>query len=238
MRWSPMISPLTAVDDILRHPRLRQREFNLPWPVVIGTVITNGLLYGAIMGSHAWLVGNRSFTDQFLQIGYSAIKVPLLLVVTTLVALPSFLVFNTILGLRRDFEFVLRAILSVQAGLAIILASLAPLTFFFYLSSTANQAAYQAAILFNGLMFGIASISAQLILRMYYRPLIRSNRRHRLMLWVWIGLYSFVGIQLGWILRPFVGNHRQEISFFRQDKVSNAYVKVWDLILELIEPML
>ena len=36
------------------------------------------------------------------------------------------------------------------------------------------------------LMFAVASFGAQGLLRGYYRPLIRRNRRHRWMLWTWL----------------------------------------------------
>ncbi len=234
MDWIYLLSsPLRTVDAILRHQPSGARESRLSWMVVLGAVVFCGLVYGTVMGSHAWVVGKRSLNEQGLQMFYSAIKVPLLLGVTTSVALPSFFVFNTILGLRDDFGVVMRSILSVQAGLTIILASLAPITLFFYVSSPATQAAYQSAILFNAMMFGTASVSAQLLLRVYYRPLIVKNPLHRRMLWVWIGLYAFVGIQCGWILRPFIGDHQLETAFFRKDKFGNAYVKVWEMVCDV-----
>ena len=50
--------------------------------------------------------------------------------------------------------------MATQAGLTVILTSLAPITAFWYVSGTA----YQPAILFNGVMFAVASLGAQWIL--------------------------------------------------------------------------
>jgi len=128
--------------------------------------------------------------------------------------------------LRGDFARVVASLLATQAGLTVILASLAPVTAFWYVSGSG----YQQAILFNGLMFAVASLSAQWLLRREYRPLIVRHPAHRWMLRTWIVIYVFVGIQMGWVLRPFIGNPRAPVQFFREDSWSNAYVVVLEMI--------
>ena len=155
-----------------------------------------GFLYGAAMGSYGGLAGDRAW-----QVLYSGLKAPLLLLATFLIGLPSFFVLNTLFGLRRDFREALRALAAAQAGLAVVLAACAPLTLLWY----ASFADYSAAILFNGLIFALASFAGQHLLRAYYRPLIRRNPRHRPLMWSWLGLYVFIGIQMAWIMRPMVG---------------------------------
>src|SRR5262245_43214711 len=154
-----------------------------------------GGLYGAVMGAFG-LSGERA-----VQVAISAVKVPLLLLASFAISLPSFFVLNTLLGLRSDFGAALRALVGSQAGLAIVLASLAPYTVLWYLSF----ADYHRAILFNGAMFAVATVAAQVLLWRGYRPLIARNRRHRWLLGVWLLLYWFVAIQMAWVLRPFVG---------------------------------
>jgi hypothetical protein len=145
-------------------------------------------------------------------------------------SLPSYFVLNSLLGVRSDFGKALRAVVASQAALAIILVSLAPLTIFWYASSSD----YRAAILFNALMFAVASLGAQAVLRRSYRPLVAGNARHRWLLRTWVVIYAFVGIQLGWTLRPFVGDPDQPVRFFRGGEWENAYVVVarmiWDVI--------
>jgi len=188
-------------------------------------MVAFGLAYGAAMGTFAGVGG-----DRLLQVLYSAIKVPILLGVTFAVALPSFFVINTLMGVGADFGRALRALLATQAGLTIILASFAPFTLLWYASS----ANYQAAILFNALMFGVASVVAQRLLRRYYRPLIEANPVHRGLLRWWLFLYAFVGIQLGYVLRPFIGDPNSPTSFLRADPWGNAYEHVarlaWDVL--------
>jgi hypothetical protein len=180
-----------------------------------------GLLYGATMGSFGGVADGR-----WLQMLYSALKVPMLLLVTFALSLPSFFVINSVLGLRDDFGRVLRALLATQAGLTIVLASLAPLTAFWY----ANFSDYSAALTFNAAMFGIASFSGQYMLRRAYEPLIATNPRHRTMLRLWLVIYAFVGIQMAWVLRPFVGQPHHPVSFFREGAWGNAYVEVIHIV--------
>ena len=50
------------------------------------------------------------------QVVYSAVKVPFLLFATFGLSLPSFLVINTLLGLRADFARVVRALSRRRPG--------------------------------------------------------------------------------------------------------------------------
>jgi hypothetical protein len=212
-------------DDVLRGELTAARPARAPRLHMLGSlilaIVVYGMFYGGVMGSYGGASGPR-----FWQIVYSAVKVPILLMATFGLSLPSFVVLNTLFGLRDDFPRVARALLSTQAGLTVILCSLAPFTAFWYLSGSG----YEDAILFNGLMFGVASVSAQWMLRRDYAPLIRRNPKHRYMLFTWLIIYVFVGIQLGWVLRPFIGNPRFPVQFFREGSWSNAYEVVIEMV--------
>jgi hypothetical protein len=54
------------------------------------------------------------------------------------------------------------------------------------------------------------------------------------MLRAWLITYAFVGIQMGYLLRPFVGNPDQPVSFFREEAWGNAYVTVAKLIWSVL----
>ncbi len=179
------------------------------------------------MGTFRGLTGQ----DQWLrQIVYSSLKVPLLLGASFALSLPSFFVLSTLFGLRKDFAESVRAIIAAQAGLAVVLASFAPLTLMWYASSTN----YILALLFNGMMFAAASLTAQQLLRGYYRPLIRRNVRHRRMLACWGIVYVLVAIQLAWLLRPFIGSPKRPVEFLRPEAWDNAYVIVGRMILNAL----
>src|SRR5690242_12258081 len=216
-------------DGVLRGERLSSRAERAPQlsalPILLLLMLGFGMFYGGVMGTYGGLEGDRPW-----QLVYSAIKVPFLIMTTFVLSIPSFYVINTLLGLRDDFPRVVRALLMTQAGLAVILTSLAPFTAFWYISGSA----YQPAILFNGVMFAVASFGAQWMLRREYEPLVRRDVRHRWMLRTWIFIYVFVGIQMAWVLRPFVGDPRAPVQFFREDSWSNAYEVVLQMIWAVV----
>lgn len=184
-------------------------------------VLAGGVFYGAVMGSFSGLEPGR-----FQQLAYSGLKVPLLLLATFGLCLPSFFAINSVAGLRDDFGQALQAVVGTQACVTLVLAALAPVTAVFY----ASCSDYALAVGFNGAAFALAAATAQRVVRRYYDPLIRRNPRHRTMLHVWLALYVFVGIQAAWVLRPFIGDPAQPVAFFRPDAWGNAYVVVFGLI--------
>ena len=212
----------------------KNNSSDLSWiQTTLWIVCVVGPIYGIAMGSYAWIDGHRSFSQQALQMLYSGLKLPLLITTTVALSLPSYFVLNSLFGLREDFGEAVRAVVSAQAGLVIILASLTPLTFFFYVSNTANSR-YPTAILFNALMFTVASISAQRLLALWYAPLIKKNPRHRSMMVLWIFVFAFVGIQMGYVLRPFIGQPSNPTTFLRENPFENAYVRVWELVMDVV----
>jgi len=217
---------LAQLDDLLRHRRsVQSRPIGSALVWMVGCILTFGAIYGAVMGAYGGFRGDRIW-----QVIYSAVKTPLLLLATSLIAWPSFFVLNTLAGLRRDFARATIALLAAQAGLAVVLASLAPLTVVWYVSSTD----YGNAICFNGVMFAVACFAGQWLLRDHYRVLIERDPRHRWMFWTWLVLYIFVAIQMAWVLRPYIGDPNSPVEFFRRDQWGNAYVVVVRLIYHAV----
>jgi hypothetical protein len=131
-----------------------------------------------------------------------------------------------LLGLRSDFGEVIRALALSQTAVTVVLASLAPYTALWYASTMDDH----AATLFNAMMFTVAALAAQWVLRRRYASLIARNPRHRIMLRVWLVMYTFVGIQMGWVLRPFIGQPDRPVTFFREDAWGNAYVVILETV--------
>ncbi|MHC4862419.1 MAG: hypothetical protein ACYTDY_20290, partial [Planctomycetota bacterium] len=178
---------LGEVETLLRcEGRYSVERARVPWGHLAGLLVACGFLYGAAMGF---------FDSRLLQATYSGLKVPFLLVATSLVCLPNFFVVNTVLGLRRDFASACRGIVAAQTTAAIALAGLAPITLFIY-SSTYD---YDLAILLNGAAFLVATVAAHVTLTRHYRALIVKDPRHRFGRLSWVVLYVFVAIQLAWV---------------------------------------
>lgn len=203
---------IADVDGLLRaEGRYAVGRGKIPAEHLAMLLVVCGCAYGMGMGS---------FAGRPLQACYSALKVPLLISISTAVCLPSFYVLNTLLGLRDDFGAALRGVLAAQATVAVALAALLPVILFAYRCS----ADYRFAIILNGVFFLLASLAGQVILARHYRPLLAKNPQHETARTAWILLYAFVTIQLAWVLRPFVGAPGMEVSFFREGAWSNAYV--------------
>jgi len=218
-----MRTALLHTDEFLRGtgPFDPEQQAPRPWwwlPVII---LCFAPIYGGLMGSFHFVSAERAW-----QVIFAGVKVPLLLFATSLICLPGFFVINTVLGLRDDFRESFQAILAGQAALSVALAACGPLTRFWYFSSSS----YRGALLFNAGAFALATLAGHLVMLRYYRPLVRRHKFHRLALYAWLVMYAFVGVQMGWTLRPFVGSPNMLVSFFRQEPFSNAYVVVARLV--------
>jgi len=180
-------------------------------------------LYGAVIGAdHSW--------QQSLS---SAVKLPVLFVVTLLVCLPTLHFFNVLFGsslsLRQNFALLLTAITVT----AVVVVSFAPMVLFFMI--TTNQ--YQFFKLLNVGVFAIAGLVGVHHLSQAMRMTVtvdRTGGRARLQLMrVWIVLYGFVGSQLAWTLRPFFGARELPFELFR-DLGGNFYANVTASVGELL----
>lgn len=217
-RWA---IPFVRVDELLRAHSNRAIGNAISWQVW-PILIAAGCCYGIALGSFG---GDE--LPRIRQMIYSAEKVPVLLTLTFWITLPSVFIVSSLLGLRSDFPDCFKAIVESQAILTIILASLAPFTALWY----ASVPDYSDAILFNAAMFMVASLAAQAWLRRAARPLVWRRPRIRWMLRLWLIIYAFVGIQMGWALRPFIGTPGLAITFFRSNAFTNAYVVILHLIV-------
>jgi len=140
--------PPTPLRRALRGPGAIAPPSRSGLPQLVLLVITFSAFYGAIMGSSAGLTAGH-----WLQIVYSAVKVPLLLSVSFALTVPSYFILTSLAGLRADFTVALSSITTAQLGVSITLSSLSPFTALWYASTTD----YYSHILFNAFIFAIAT---------------------------------------------------------------------------------
>ena len=158
----------------------------------------------------------------------------MLLLATFALTWPAFAVISTLVGLREDLGFMTGLILSSQAAIAIILLSFAPIVLLTYVSALHSQTTYSAAVLLNFVFFAFASLASQWTMRRNLGSFATGDRRHSLMLWFWVILYGFAGIQMAWIMRPFIGQPNTKTTFFRAESWDNAYIKLIEIARSLI----
>lgn len=119
-------------------------------PLVTVSVVL-GIIYGLFMGLYAVLTRTPPC---FAQVFASAVKVPLLFILTLIITFPSLYVFSALLGVRLGPKDTLRLILApISANLA-VLASLGPITGFFTLSTSS----YPFMKLLNFFFFGVSGL--------------------------------------------------------------------------------
>ena len=133
-----MGSWLKGIDDLLRGKKatpelLGKGTEHLRIGPHVGVIVCLGILYGLAMGRYAVVSREPRMPMQILA---SALKVPALFLLTLIVSFPSLYVFSALLGTRLTAMDALRVILSAIAVNLAVLASFAPITAFFTLSTT------------------------------------------------------------------------------------------------------
>jgi hypothetical protein len=154
-----MIHSIRALDRILRGEStrvadLRQGTLDVPLAGLSVVILVLGAFYGACMGAYAIIArhGTGSAAMGYQQLGASALKVPLLFLLTLVVTFPSLYVFNALVGSRLSLATVLRLLLAALGVMMALLASFGTITVFFAISTDS----YSFMVLLNVVLFAIA----------------------------------------------------------------------------------
>jgi hypothetical protein len=163
-------------------------------------------LYGLVMGS----------THSIWQVLSSAVKLPVLFVATLLICSPTLYFFNVLFGSNQTLSQNVALTLTAMTVTSVLLISFAPIILFFLL--TTSQ--YQFFKLFNVVVFAIAGSIGVLFLSQGMRVVSAAGREgagaRSTVLRLWIIVYAFVGSQMAWALRPFIGAPSIPFELFRQ----------------------
>jgi hypothetical protein len=163
-------------------------------------------IYGAVMGS----------TQGLWQALSSGVKMPLLFLVTSLICLPTLYFFNTLFGSRLTLSQTLTLILTPMTVIAILLFSFAPITLFFMLTTFG----YQFFKLLNVAFFTVSGVVGMAFFTYGMRAVSTTSDQspgmRRYILLIWIVLFAFVGSQMAWTLRPFIGYPDAPFELIRQ----------------------
>jgi len=184
-------------------------------------------LYGAVMGS----------THSLWQALSSAVKLPILFLATLIVCSPTLYFFNVLFGSDQSLTQNIALILTAITVTAVLLLSFAPITLFFLLTTSH----YQFFKLLNVGIFTIAGSMGVIFLSQGMQVVSASGksegnqgaRARRWVLRLWVLVYGFVGSQMAWTLRPFIGAPSMKFELFRQ-LGGNFYANILASIGEIL----
>jgi hypothetical protein len=171
-------------------------------------------VYGGIIGA--------TNSQMPLQIISSAIKLPALYLITLIVCVPTLYIFNAFFGSRLTMKQHWTYLLTAITVIAVLLCGFAPVSLFFLL--TVSDKFF--FLLLNVAVFSLTGILGVSFLYKMMKPIDHDDTAPNVhlrtnILRFWLGLYGFVGTQLGWTMRPFFATGKtfqwlrpQEDSFF------------------------
>ena len=181
-------------------------------------------IYGGVMGA----------SHSVAQAISSAIKLPILFLVTLIICTPSLHFFNILFGSKQKLMQTVTVILTAMTTTSVILVSFAPITLFFLLTSR-NYAFF---LLLNVFFFTIGGIMGLVFLGEGVAMISESDnneglKARRTIFFLWILLYAFVGSQMAFTLSPFVGDPHQPFMVFTQFG-DNFYSYVANTLMHLM----
>jgi hypothetical protein len=150
------------------------------------------------------------------------------------ICIPTLYIFSLLFGSNQRLNQTVAVVMSAITIKAVLLLSLAPITFFFLLTTSG----YQFFKLLNVFFFAIAGITGMVFLVQGIRLVAVSDeedgtKKRNLILYLWILLYMFVGSQMAWTLRPFVGYPGSRLEIIRE-LGGNFYADIFRSIGELL----
>ncbi len=239
-----MLGWLGAIDELLRGrhtgPELGARETNgLQLRRMVPAAVVLGGLYGFFMGWFSVRNGAELAGAQMLA---SMVKVPLLFLLTLIVTFPSLYVFNALLGSRLGFVATLRLLVGSITVILAVAASLGPILAFF----TVSTESYVFTVLLNVGLLGLSGVIGCVFLLKALRavsasppapddlagvstPDASSGDIALTTSRVWVGLFGIVGLQMGWVLRPFIGAPGRPFELLRSTQ-SHVFEAIWRLV--------
>jgi len=160
---------------------------------------------------------------------YSAIKLPVIMLLTATGNALLNAMLAPLLGMQLKFRQSFLAILASFALAAAILGAFSPLAAFVIwcappLAGGANNSTTHAAILLLlVVVIAFAGVTANVRLFQLLGSLAGSRGTAVRVLFAWLVANLFLGSQLSWILRPFVGSPQLPVQFLRADAFNGNF---------------
>ncbi len=181
--------------------------------LVLFVVLACGL-YGAVLAG--WRSPRLS--------GYVALKMPLLFLGTTAIVAVFNWMTATCLGAGLSFRSTVFVVLASMTMGCWILLGLVPVALFFLISGVSYAGthdelryAHNLILMTHIVILAIAGVAGNASLLRGLRHVVNERCRVSALFMVWLTAFAFVGCQLSWILRPFVGSPFYPVEFMRAD---------------------
>jgi hypothetical protein len=187
--------------------------------------------YGAVLGS--WH-GTRLAV-------YCAIKLPLVLMLTTLITIAFSWVAALLVGVPLRFPQVVALNLLTLATASLLLVSLVPVAWLFTQAapppSAAGRTAHNLLYLMHTGMVALCGAGGMRLLWTALGRVARVRRGLVTVFLIWFSTFAIVGGEVAWALRPFVGSVSPEypVVFLRKDALDG---NVYEFIVTDILPHL
>jgi hypothetical protein len=194
-----------------------------------GVILLGSAVYGSTLG--IWRAPLQSL--------YTAIKFPLLIFFTCAGNAAVNGMLAQLLGSGLTFKQTSLAILMSFAIAAIILAGFSPITFFIWynappLGSTNEILGHSTMLLSHVAVIAFAGVMANQRLFGLLGKISGQKAIARTVLFSWLAGNLFLGAQLAWNLRPFIGSPALSVQFLRDDPLrGNFYEAVWRALQHL-----
>ncbi len=178
-------------------------------------------VYGATMGT--WAGG--------LSILYSALKVPILLLISLYLTVPSYYVLYSLLGGKRTLRQTTMLLLFSFTVMATVLIALAPINLFFVITTTRSSNTYAFMVLLNIVIFTLAGFFALTNFVKGAKVLYGESLENWKPAFLLGSLIlMIVGTQLAWVLRPYFDYY----PWFIRPLESNFYTAMVQLASQFI----
>ena len=185
-----------------------------------------------VLGMAAYGFSVGYWRDPWMAV-FVSIKLPLLIFLT--LACNGLLngLFGILLGGGFSFRESLMALLAASALAAVILGSLAPITFLMAWNAPPPDSpdaatAHAAYMVTHTFLIGFAGITANVHLHRLLLDRSPSPIAATATLLAWLAGNGVVGAQFAWILRPFFGTPTIEVQFLRENPMHGGFhIAVW-----------
>ncbi len=203
-------------------PWLEERDSRWLW-VCAATIILGYGLYGGVVG----------FWRAPSQAAFTAVKMPLVIFLTCAANAVLNGLLAQLLGSGLGFRQSSVVILMSFTISALVLAALSPVELFILenappLSSGHRGTGHSVTLLTDVLFIAFAGVVANRRLLHLLIHLCPNTATATRIFWSWLAGNLFLGAQISWILRPFIGTPGLPVQFFRDDPMhGNFYEAVF-----------